>query len=196
MRTAWRPALVFLLAFTVITGFVYPVVVAGVARVAFPRQAAGSLIVRDGRVVGSRLIGQSFTAPGYFWGRRSATAAFPYDGSSSAGSNLGPTNPARLVPARERLVALRAVAADTTTPVPVDLLTASGSGLDPEISPAAVEYQLERVARARGLAPASVRALVAAHIVPRTFGVLGEARVRVLELNLALDSLSAAHAVR
>jgi potassium-transporting ATPase KdpC subunit len=192
MRTALRPALVLMLAFTAITGFVYPLVVAGIARLAFPRQSEGSLIVRDGRVVGSRLIGQSFTSPRYFWGRLSGTAAFPYDASASSGSNLGPSNPALVAAASARVQALRA--ADPTAPgrYAVDLLTASGSGLDPDISPAAALAQVARVARARGLEAGDVRTLVVGHVLPRTFGILGEPRVTVLTLNLALDSLSAA----
>lgn len=192
MRAAIRPALVLLLAFTVITGFVYPLVVAGIARAAFPQQSEGSLIVRDGRAVGSRLIGQSFESPRYFWGRLSATAAFPYDASASTGSNLGPSNPALVAAACARVQALRAADPANPGPHPVDLVTASASGLDPDISPAAALVQIARVARARGLAEGDVRTLVLGHVQPRTFGILGEPRVTVLTLNLALDSLSAA----
>jgi K+-transporting ATPase ATPase C chain len=187
MRTELRPALVLLLVFTVLTGLVYPLVLTGVAKLVFPRQAEGSLIVRDGRAVGSRLVGQPFSDPRYFWGRRSATAPVPCDASASAGSNLGPLNPALLDAARGRLAALRAADPGARRPVPVDLVTASGSGLDPHISPAAAEFQVARVARARGLAPAEVRAVVRRHTEGRTLGILGEPRVNVLELNLALD---------
>jgi potassium-transporting ATPase KdpC subunit len=196
VRTAFRPALVLLLVFTLITGVVYPLVVAGIARVAFPRQAEGSLIVRDGRVVGSRLIGQSFVSPRYFWGRLSATGAFPYDASASTGSNLGPLNPALAAAADARTRALHDADPGAHGPWPVDLLTASGSGLDPEISPAAALVQVARVARERGLSETEVRTLVESHVWPRTFGILGEPRVAVLALNLTLDSLSAARAVR
>jgi K+-transporting ATPase ATPase C chain len=189
MRTELRPALVLLLVFTVLTGLVYPLLVTGLARLAFPRQAEGSLIVRDGRVVGSRLIGQPFSAPEYFWGRLSATSPLPYDASASTGSNYGPLNPALLDAARARIAALRAADPAARAAVPVDLVTASGSGLDPDISPAAADYQVARVARARGLAPDTVRTLVRRHTAGRTFGVLGERRVHVLELNLALDAL-------
>jgi K+-transporting ATPase ATPase C chain len=187
MRSEIRPALVLLLVFTVLTGLVYPLVVTGLARVAFPGQSEGSLIVRGGRVVGSRLIGQPFDAPRYFWGRLSATAPAPYDASASTGSNLGPLNPALLDAARARIAALRAADPAQRTPIPVDLVTASGSGLDPEISPAAAEYQVPRVARARGMSPEAVRALVRAHTAGRAFGLIGERRVNVLELNLMLD---------
>ncbi len=183
-----RPALVLLLAFTVLTGIVYPLAITGIAKLVFPRQAEGSLIVRGGQVVGSRLVGQAFSSPGYFWGRLSATADFPYDASASTGSNLGPTNPALLAAVRARVAALRAADPGARGSVPVDLVTASGSGLDPEISPAAAEYQVARVAQARGLSPDAVRAIVRRHTRGRTFGVLGERRVNVLELNLALDA--------
>jgi K+-transporting ATPase ATPase C chain len=187
MRTELRPALVLLLVFTVLTGLVYPLALTGVAKLVFPRQAEGSLIVRDGRAVGSRLVGQPFSDPRYFWGRLSATAPVPYDASASTGSNLGPLNPALLDVARARIAALRAADPGARGPVPVDLVTASGSGLDPHLSPAAVDYQVARVARARGLPPEVVRAIVKRHTEGRTFGVLGEPRVNVLELNLALD---------
>jgi potassium-transporting ATPase KdpC subunit len=187
MRSEIRPAIVLLLVFTVLTGLAYPLVLTGLAKLVFPRQAEGSLIVRDGRAVGSRLIGQPFSAPRYFWGRLSATAPIPYDASASTGSNLGPLNPELLAAARARITALRAVDPGVLGPVPVDLVTASGSGLDPHVSPAAAEYQVARVAQARGLAPGVVRALVRRHTKGRTFGILGEPRVNVLELNLALD---------
>lgn len=196
MLASLRASLVVLAACTVLTGVLYPLAVTGLARVAFPDQASGSLVVRDGRVVGSRLIGRAFTRPDQFWGRPSATARVPYDAAASAGSNLGPTNPALASAVRERIAALREAGADPAARVPVDLVTASGSGLDPQISPAAAEYQVERVARARGVASAEVRALVRKHTLGRQFGVFGEPRVNVLTLNLDLDRMTAARAVR
>jgi len=189
MRAEWRPAIVLLVIFTLITGVAYPLAVTGIAQIALPAQADGSWLWSGGRIVGSRLIGQPFDAPRYFWGRLSATAPFPYNPALSSGSNFGPMNPALLDAARRRLAAL---GADSTAsaPVPVDLVTASGSGLDPEISPAAAEFQVARVARARGLAESRVRALVHAHTQGRTLGLLGEPRINVLELNLALDELA------
>lgn len=183
-----RASLLMLLVMTVITGVLYPLAVTGVAHVAFPHQADGSLIVRDGHVVGSRLIGQPFDDPRYFWGRPSATSPQPYNGAASAGSNLGPTNPALADAVRQRIAALHAADPGNTQPVPVDLVTASASGLDPEISPAAAQYQLARVARARHLDVAQVRQLVAAHTQGRWLGLFGEPRVNVLALNLALDA--------
>ena len=185
-----RASLLMLLVMTVITGVLYPLAVTGVAHVAFPHQADGSLIVRDGHVVGSRLIGQPFDDPRYFWGRPSATSPQPYNGAASAGSNLGPTNPALADAVRQRIAALHAADPGNTQPVPVDLVTASASGLDPEISPAAAKYQLARVARARHLDVARVRQLVAAHTQGRWLGLFGEPRVNVLALNLALDAAS------
>jgi potassium-transporting ATPase KdpC subunit len=190
MRTELRPALVLLLVFTVLTGLAYPLVLTGVAKLVFPRQAEGSLIVRDGHAVGSRLVGQPFSEPRYFWGRLSATAPVPYDASASSGSNLGPLNPALLDAARARIAALRAADPGARGPVPVDLVTASGSGLDPHVSPAGAEFQVARVARARGLPPEVVRAVVRRHIEGRAFGLLGEPRVNVLETNLALDEIA------
>jgi len=181
-----RPALALLLVLTAITGLAYPLAITGVAHFVFPRQAHGSLIVRDGVVVGSSWIGQPFSEPKYFWGRLSATSP-PYNAGSSSGSNLGPLNPALLDQARARIAALRAADPDARGPVPVDLVTASGSGLDPHISPAAAEYQAARVARARGLAPDEVRRLVAAHTTHRLLRLIGEPVVNVLELNLELD---------
>lgn len=187
MFSQMRPAFVLLVLFTLVTGVAYPIAVTAVARVAFPHQASGSAIVSDAHAVGSRLVGQEFTGDAWFHGRPSATSPKPYDAMASSGSNLGPTNPALLSAVRERAAALRAASGDSTKAVPVDLVTASGSGLDPHVSPAAAEYQVERVARARGLEPSAVRALVARHTEPRQFGLLGEPRVNVLELNLALE---------
>jgi K+-transporting ATPase ATPase C chain len=184
------PALALLLLLTVITGLVYPLAITGVAHFVFPRQAHGSLIVRDGVVVGSSWIGQPFSEPNYFWGRLSATSP-PYNAGASSGSNLGPLNPALLDQARARIEALRAADPEARGPVPVDLVTASGSGLDPHISPAAAEYQVARVAKARGLALDEVRRLVAAHTTHRLLRLIGEPVVNVLELNLALDAQTA-----
>ena len=172
---------------TVITGLVYPLLVTGVARLAFPAQAVGSLIVRDGKPVGSSLIGQNFSEPKYFWGRPSATSPMPYNGSGSSGSNQGPLNPALVDAVKGRIDALKAADPDNTLPIPVDLVTASASGLDPHISVAAAQYQVARVARARKLAPDAVLALVARRTEGLWLGLLGEARVNVLELNLELD---------
>lgn len=189
MSTVLRPAIVLLAVFTVITGIVYPFVVTGVAQVLFPSQAAGSLVVEDGKVVGSRLIGQPFTDPGDFWSRPSATSPQPYNALASGGSNLGPLNPALTDAVKARIAALHAADPGNHAPIPVDLVTASASGLDPDISLAAAYYQADRVARIRHLSLARVRALIAAHARDRWLGVLGEPRVNVLELNLALDNL-------
>lgn len=181
-----RPALISLLIFTGLLGLVYPLVVGGVARVAFPHQAGGSLIRdRDGQVVGSALIGQPFDEPGYFWSRPSALA--DRGAMTSGGTNLGPSNPALRAAVSARIAALRAADPGNTAPVPVDLVTASASGLDPDLSPASALYQVGRVARARGVDVATVRAVVAAQIEERTLGILGERRVNVLQLNRALD---------
>jgi K+-transporting ATPase ATPase C chain len=179
-----RPAIVVFVLLSVVTGLAYPLVVTGVAQVVFPHQANGSLIENDGKRVGSELIAQNFDQPQYFWSRPSAAN---YNGGASTGSNLGPTNPALLDAVKARLAALKAADPDNNRPVPVDLVTASGSGLDPHISPAAAEYQLARVARARGVEEAEIRKFVDAFTEGRTLGVFGEPRVNVLQLNLALD---------
>jgi K+-transporting ATPase ATPase C chain len=189
MRAHLRPALALLLGFTLLTGIVYPAVVTLLSRVVFPDQANGSLILKDGKAVGSRLIGQPFDDPKYFWGRPSATAPVPYNAGASSGSNQGPTNPALRDAVKARIEALRKSDPDAKLPVPVDLVTASGSGLDPHISPAAALYQVHRVARARGLAEDRIRSLVTEHTSGRRLGILGEPGVNVLELNLALDAL-------
>lgn len=189
MRTQLRPALILLALLTLITGVLYPLTVTALAQALFPRQANGSLVVENGQPVGSSLIGQPFDDPAYFWGRPSATAPFPYNAAASSGSNLGPTSAALMENVQARLVALRAADPDNSAPVPVDLVTASGSGLDPHISPAAARYQAGRVARVRGLDLAEVNRLIDEHTEGRTFGVLGEPRVNVLLLNLALDAL-------
>ena len=178
-----------LVVLSVITGVAYPLVVTGIAQVVFSDQANGSLIREGDKVRGSRLIGQPFSDAKYFWSRPSATSPMPYNGASSSGSNQGPTNPALKEAVEGRVKALRDAGGDPSKSVPVDLVTASGSGLDPHISPAAAEYQIERVAKARGLSPDAVRALVAKHTEGRQLGVLGEPRVDVLELNLALDGV-------
>lgn len=180
-------ALGLLAVMTLITGVAYPLMITGIAKAAFPDQANGSLIVKDGKVVGSRLIGQSFSEPKYFWGRLSTTTPTPYNAGASTGSNLGPTNDALTKAAKERIEALRAADPDNKAPIPVDLVTSSGSGLDPHITPAAAEYQLRRVARVRGLPEEKVQQLVAASTEGRGVGVLGEPRVNVVLLNLALD---------
>ena len=194
MRSEIRPALLMLIVLTVITGVLYPLLITGIAQVAFPRQANGSLIVRNGVVVGSSWIGQSFSDPKYFWGRLSATSP-PYNAGASSGSNLGPTNPALFDAVRARIDSLHAADPDAKLPVPVDLVTASGSGLDPHISLAAAEYQVSRVARARGMTQDAIRARIARYTTGRLLGVIGEPVVNVLELNLALDE-EAAHAER
>ena len=188
MTSPLRPAFVLLGAFTLLTGIVYPAVVTGLAQLVFPAEANGSLVAQRGQTVGSSLIGQSFDEPRYFWGRLSATGPFPYNASASAGSNLGPTNEKLLEAARARLDALRAADPDNVDPVPVELLTASASGLDPHIGPAGAHYQMKRVAAARGLPVTTVAALVEAHTTGRSLGFLGEPVVNVLALNLALDA--------
>lgn len=184
-----RPALTVFVALSIVTGLLYPGVVTGIAKAVFPHEAAGSLIVRDGKTVGSELIGQPFSDPKYFWGRLSATAPMPYNAAASVGSNLGPTNPALTDAAKARIDALQAADPDNLAPVPVDLVTASGSGLDPQISPAAAKYQAARVARVRGVPQEKVDALIAANTEGPGLGVFGEPGVNVLKLNLALDAL-------
>jgi K+-transporting ATPase ATPase C chain len=191
MKRLMFNSIAMLALMSAILGVLYPLAATGLSQWLFPAQANGSLVTKGGRAVGSSLIGQSFTAPKYFWGRPSATAPMADNGASSAGSNLGPTNPALTDAVKQRIDALRAADPGNGAPVPVDLVTASGSGLDPEISPAAAQYQLMRVAKARGLDPAKVRQLVAQATTGRQFGVLGEPRVNVLRLNLALDELQA-----
>lgn len=181
-----KPSLVVLVAFTLLLGVAYPALVTGLAALLFPRQAGGSLVMEGARVRGSALIGQPFSDPKHFWSRPSATAP-PYNAGSSSGSNLGPSNPALDSAVRSRVAALRAADPGNGAPIPVDLVTASASGLDPDISAAAAEYQVARVARARGLAVDSVRAAVARHTLGRSLGVLGEPRVNVFLLNLDLD---------
>jgi K+-transporting ATPase ATPase C chain len=189
MKTLLRPAVSLFVLLTAVTGIAYPLVVTGVAKVAFPEAAKGSLITRDGKAVGSRLIGQNFTDPKYFWGRPSATGPMPYNAAASGGSNLGPLNPALSDAVKGRAEALKAADPDNKLPIPADLLNASASGLDPHISPEAAAYQVTRVASQRHLLSADVKALVSQHTEGRQWGVFGEARVNVLELNLALDAL-------
>lgn len=184
-----RPVLVIFVALTLLTGVVYPLVVSVVAWTVFPAAAHGNLIIKDGKTIGSRLIGQPFDDDKYFWSRPSATGPYPYNGGVSSGSNLGPINPALLDAVKQRVADMRAKHPEQQGNVPIDLVTASGSGLDPHISPAAAYYQVERVAAARGLSEQQVRDLIAGHVEPRTLGVLGEPRVNVLLLNLALDDL-------
>jgi K+-transporting ATPase ATPase C chain len=182
-----RAAIVSLIALTIVTGIIYPLIVTGIAQTVFPSQANGSLIVKDGKVTGSALIGQPFDDPKYFWGRPSAATPFPYNAGSSSGSNLSPTNPDLVKTVQGRVDALRAADPGNTLTVPVDLVTASASGLDPHVSPAAALYQVARIAKARKLDPQAVSQLVEQHTEGRFLGLLGEPRVNVLELNLALD---------
>lgn len=189
MLTELRRSLGMLIVMTLITGLAYPLVVTGISQVVFPGKAAGSLIERDGKVVGSTLMGQPFSDPKHFWSRPSATPPYPYNAASSSGSNLGPLNPVLADAVTARIKALRDADPGNIAPVPVDLVTASASGLDPHISPAAAEYQVNRVARARNLEPKKVRVLVAQFTEDRQLGFLGEPRVNVLLLNLALDAL-------
>lgn len=191
-----RPAMLMLLVMTLVTGIAYPLFVTAIAQVAFPYRANGSLMLDEsGKTIGSELIGQSFDAPEYFWGRLSATAPVPYTAfnkeklTGSSGSNLGPLNPTLIARARRRIDALKAADPENDHRIPVDLITSSGSGLDPHISPAAARYQAGRVARARGMRPSQVEQLIAEHTEGRTFGLLGEPRVNVLKLNLTLDKM-------
>ncbi len=189
MMTMIRNAVMALLVFTILTGVAYPLVVTGIAQALFPYQANGSILVSNDKPVGSTLVGQQFDEPKYFWGRPSATSPYPYNGASSSGSNLGPNNPDLLKLAQERIEQLKSADRANNAKIPVDLVTASGSGLDPHISHAAAEYQSARVARNRGIDESKVRALVTAYTEPRQFGILGEPTVNVLKLNMALDDL-------
>ena len=188
MKNLLRPAITLFVLLTAITGVAYPLFITAIAQTAFPEEANGSLIVKDGKQVGSQLIGQSFTDPGYFWGRPSATAPTPYNGTASGGSNLGPLNPALNEAVKGQIDALKTADPENTQAIPADLVTASASGLDPHISPAAADYQIERIARARQLDPAQVKSLVARYTEDRQWGIFGAPRVNVLALNLALDS--------
>jgi K+-transporting ATPase ATPase C chain len=189
MTNILRPALILFFVLSLVTGVAYPLLVTGVAQTVFPTQAAGSLVLRDGKPVGSTLIGQNFSEPKNFWGRPSATGPMPYNGSSSSGSNQGPLNPALTDAVKARVEALRAADPGNTAAVPVDLVTASGSGLDPHISPAAARYQVSRVAKARGLPVEKVQTLIDTESEKPFLGLMGEARVNVLKLNMALDNL-------
>ncbi len=190
MTAQLRPALTVFALLSLLTGIVYPLVITGLGAAVFPEQAAGSLIVRDGKAIGSSLIGQNFTEPKYFWGRPSATGTMPYNPLASGGTNQGPLNPALLDAVKARIEMLRAADPGNAQPVPVDLVTASASGLDPHISVAAANYQIARVARERGLTVEQVTQLVQGHAQGRWLGFLGEPRVNVLELNLALDGVA------
>lgn len=187
MKSTFRPALVIFAMLTLICGVIYPYAVSGIGKLAFPDQAEGSIVTRNGELVGSSLIGQAFSSPQYFWGRPSATAPMPNNASASGGSNLGPTNPALLDAVKSRIDALKAADPDNTAAIPVDLVTASGSGLDPDISVAAAYYQIPRVARVRKLAQEEVKAIVDRISQPQYLGFFGENRVNVLALNLALN---------
>jgi K+-transporting ATPase ATPase C chain len=191
MITHIRPCLVLFALLTLITGVAYPALITVIAQVVFHDQANGSVVMQDGRAIGSRLIGQSFDDAKYCWGRPSATGPMGYNYSASSGSNLGPTNPALLDAIKGRVEAILAAHPDQNSPIPVDLVTASGSGLDPHISPAAAEYQVARIAKVRGLSEDKVREVVILNTEGRSLGVLGEPRVNVLQLNLSLDALRA-----
>jgi K+-transporting ATPase ATPase C chain len=191
MKSMIRPALSLFVVLSVVTGLVYPLAVTGVAKLAFPEQAAGSLLVENGKTVGSSLIGQNFTDPKFFWGRPSATSPMANNGQGSAGSNLGPLNPALIDAIKGRVEALHAADPGNKALVPVDLVTASASGLDPQVSVAAALYQVARIARARNIAPEVVEGIVARHTEGRMFGLLGEPRVNVLDMNLELRRSSA-----
>jgi len=187
MSAMLRPLLVLFILLTALTGLAYPLFVTGIGKALYPNKVAGSLVIRNGKAVGSSLIGQSFQEPKYFWGRLSATSPMPNNGAASGGSNFGPTNPALIDAVRGRIDALRAADPDNALPIPVDLVTASASGLDPEVSPAAALYQVTRVARTRHMDVLKLRRLVLAHVEAPQWGIFGEARVNVLLLNLALD---------
>ncbi|MBK6656994.1 MAG: potassium-transporting ATPase subunit KdpC [Proteobacteria bacterium] len=188
MKTLWRPAMSLFVMLSVVTGAAYPMLVTVIAQALFPREAEGSLLTSDGTLVGSSLIGQNFTDPKFFWGRPSATGGWPNNGLASGGSNQGPLNPALLEAVQGRIAALRQADPEQLAAIPLDLVTASGSGLDPHISPAAAHFQAPRVARLRGMTVDAVQHLVAQHTEQRHWGVLGEQRVNVLELNLALEA--------
>jgi len=192
MNKQLRPALVLFLLLTIVTGIAYPLATTAIGKVAFPARAGGSIIEKDGKAIGSELIGQNFTAPEYFWGRPSATGPYSNNAAASSGSNLGPLNPALSDAVKTRVEALKAADPDNALPIPVDLVTASASGLDPHISPAAAQYQASRIAGARHIDIAKVNALIAQQTQGRQIGVLGEPRVNVLKLNLALDNLAQA----
>lgn len=185
-----KTAFLLLIFFTIFTGFIYPALVTAVAQLLFPWQANGSLITQNNTIIGSKLIGQSFTDLKYFWGRPSATSPYPYNALSSAGSNLGPSNPILIAEIKQRIEVLHKADPENKQLIPVDLVTTSGSGLDPDISPLAAYYQIHRVAKARGLSDEVVKKLIDNHITGRVFGILGEPRVNVLQLNIALDQIS------
>jgi len=187
-----RIAFISTLFLTVFTGLLYPYAITGLAQLLFPKQANGSLIYKDGKPIGSRLIGQPFDDPKYFWSRLSATSPVPYNAASSSGSNLGPTNPALFKAIQDRIDALHKADPDNKEPIPVDLATASGSGLDPHISPAAAQYQVKRIAKVRGMSESAVQSLIQKHTEGRFLGLLGEPAVNVLELNLDLDGVKGA----
>lgn len=189
MKQTIRPAFTLFVVLTILTGVVYPLLVTYVGKLAFPSQVDGSLIEENGKLIGSRLIGQNFTSPKYFWGRPSATGPYPYNAAASSGSNLGPINPTLISSVQERVAAIKPKEGNGNGLVPVDLVTTSASGLDPEISPAAAVYQVHRIATERGLTEDQIKQLIEAHTQEKQFGVLGERRVNVLELNLALDAL-------
>ena len=189
IRKQARPAVIIFLLLTLITGVLYPLVITGIAQVIFPLQANGNLIEHDGKVVGSALIGQPFSSPGYFWGRLSATSSVPYNSGVSSGSNIGPTNPALIDEVKGRVNALHAADPANMKPIPVDLITSSGSGLDPDISVASAQYQVPRIARERNLSESDLTGLVAQQTERQQFGLFGEPRVNVLKLNLALEKL-------
>lgn len=189
MKTQIKTAFMLLLVFSILTGVIYPVLVTVIAQVIFPFQANGSLIINDNKLVGSQLVGQYFSSPNYFWGRPSATSAYPYNAQASSGSNMGPSNPDFIATVTARINTLHQADAQNRDLIPVDLVTASGSGLDPEISPLAAYYQVPRIAKARGISEQDVQSLIQALTKGRTLGILGEPRVNVLNLNIALDSL-------